>query len=46
MRTLPSREEAVLADVLERRAADAPDRVFALFDDGRHLTYGGLAART
>lgn len=46
MRTLPTREEAVLADVLERRAAAAPDRVFALFDDGRQLTYGELATRT
>lgn len=30
---LPARADAVLADVLERRAADAPERTFAVFRD-------------
>jgi carnitine-CoA ligase len=46
MLTVPTREEAVLADVLERRADEWPAQVFAVFDGGGSLTYGELATRT
>src|SRR5262245_27446638 len=46
MLSTPRREDAVLADVLERRAAEHPDKLFARFDGGATLSYGELAART
>jgi crotonobetaine/carnitine-CoA ligase len=36
---IPTREECVLPTVLERRALEHPDRVFAVFEDGRQWTY-------
>jgi crotonobetaine/carnitine-CoA ligase len=44
--TMPTRADAVLADVLERHASERPHQPFALFEDGRALTYGELATRT
>jgi crotonobetaine/carnitine-CoA ligase len=38
----PGREECVLREVLERRAAEAPDAVFAVFEDGTEWTHGEL----
>lgn len=40
----PSREECVIADILEARAADMPDRPFAIFPD-ETWTYAATAAR-
>ena len=37
---VPSSEECVLRPLLERRAADTPDKVFARFADGSTWTYG------
>jgi carnitine-CoA ligase len=41
----PSREDAVVADLLARWARDRPDRPFALFEDGTRWTYAELAGR-
>lgn len=41
----PSRTDAVLADLLERRAEETPDQVFALFEDGTTWTHRQLAER-
>jgi carnitine-CoA ligase len=38
----PGREECVLRDVLERRGAEAPDAVFAVFEDGTEWTHSEL----
>jgi carnitine-CoA ligase len=46
MSTMPAREDAVLADVLERHAAERPDQPFALFEGGPTLTYRETATRT
>jgi acyl-CoA synthetase (AMP-forming)/AMP-acid ligase II len=43
---MPTRADAVLADVLERHASERPEQPFALFEDGRALTFGELATRT
>lgn len=37
---MPVREDCVLGAVLERAARQCPERVFALFEDGRQWTYG------
>ena len=42
----PSREDCVLRDVLERRAAEAPDAVFAVFEDGTEWTHAELLELT
>ena len=42
---VPDRESCVLRDVLERRAATAPDQVFALFEDGTNWTHAELLSR-
>lgn len=42
---LPTRAECVLPDLLERRAADAPDHVFAVFEDGTAWTHAELLDR-
>ncbi|UMP00053.1 AMP-binding protein [Amycolatopsis sp. EV170708-02-1] len=39
---IPSREDAVLRYVLERRAAEEPDKIFAIFDDGPTWTRSDL----
>jgi carnitine-CoA ligase len=36
----PSADECVVARLLDRRAAEHPDRTFAVFDAGRTWTYG------
>lgn len=36
---MPSREQCVLAPLLDERAAAMPDRVFALFEDGERWTF-------
>ncbi len=41
--SLPERAEAVLADVLERRAAEHPEKTFALFPDGSAWSYADTA---
>lgn len=46
MITMPTRADVVLADVLERHASERPEQPFALFEDGRALTYRELATRT
>ena len=38
----PSREECVLRDLLQRRAAAAPDQVFAVFENGVSWTHAEL----
>ena len=43
---LPTRDEAVLVNVLARWATERPDREFASFEDGTTWTYEELAART
>jgi hypothetical protein len=45
MRTTPARADAVLADVLGRRAAEHRGQLFALFEGGSRLTSGELATR-
>jgi crotonobetaine/carnitine-CoA ligase len=42
----PGREECVLRDVLERRGAEAPDAVFAVFEDGTEWTHSELLELT
>jgi crotonobetaine/carnitine-CoA ligase len=42
----PGRGECVLRDVLERRGAEAPDAVFAVFEDGTEWTHGELLELT
>jgi crotonobetaine/carnitine-CoA ligase len=42
----PSREDCVLRDVLERRAAQAPEAVFAVFEDGTEWTHAELLELT
>lgn len=39
---VPTREECVLRDVLPRRAAAAPDQVFAVFENGVSWTHAEL----
>lgn len=44
--TFPTRGDAVLGDLVERRAAEMPDHVFAVFEDAEHWSHGELAERT
>src|SRR3977135_4379045 len=40
----PAREEIVTTELLARQAAETPDRVYLVFDDGEEWTYGRTAA--
>jgi carnitine-CoA ligase len=42
---VPPREECVLRYLLERRAADHPERTFVVFDGGEEWSYGELLRR-
>jgi carnitine-CoA ligase len=46
MLTMPTRADSVLGDVLERQASERPDKTFAVFEDGRELSYRDLAEQT
>ncbi|NYT23115.1 AMP-binding protein [Alcaligenaceae bacterium] len=39
---MPGRNDCVIRALIERRAREMPDKVFALFDDESALTYGDL----
>jgi crotonobetaine/carnitine-CoA ligase len=41
---LPDRAQAVVADILERRAGEHPDKAFAVFPDGSEWSYADTAA--
>ncbi|WP_206420047.1 AMP-binding protein [Minwuia thermotolerans] len=40
-----AREDIVFRELIDRRAAEHPDRVFAVFDDGSAWTYADLRAK-
>lgn len=42
---IPPDDCVVLADLVDRHAAERPERVFALFEDGSHWTFGALHAQ-
>lgn len=42
---IPSDDRVVLADLLDRHAAERPERLFALFEDGSRWSYGELHAQ-
>jgi crotonobetaine/carnitine-CoA ligase len=42
---MPRADECVLKPLLERRARETPDKVFAVFDGGERWTYAELLAR-
>ena len=42
---IPSRQDCVVAELIDRRAAETPDQVFVLFEDGDSWTYAELARR-
>ena len=44
--TIPTREECVLRYVLDRWAAEKPDQIFAIFEDGESWTYAETQVRT
>ncbi|HEX2891445.1 AMP-binding protein [Vineibacter terrae] len=39
---MPPRDHCVIRDLIDRRAREMPDEVFAIFDDGTQWTYGRL----
>ena len=41
-RRMPPREDCVIRDLIDRRAREMPEKVFAIFSDGASLTYADL----